>query len=198
MLRPTTLWTMILPPIASTCTMMIMESLLSRFQASLLASALGSRPRPNALFEQDNNIDFSLSAWAADLNSRHSSSVVDCCILDDNRIAVVVAADSIPSEPPSEEVYMDPLDGEKYASSQLLKPRSESSRLEYCVSSSADDILLDYHDVVVTDDIYLDDHDVVLPTTIRFRPSLLMDSVLVFGRLSRLVFGRRSPPTGRP
>ena len=92
-----------------------------------------------------------------DLNDDNGINPV---VIPRNGIAVVVAADPIPNDP--EEGAMDPLDGEN--TSGQVKPRSESSRLDDRVSSSADDIFLDHHDVVVTgdNDVFLDDHDGVV------------------------------------
>ena len=155
----------------------LMESImLSRFQASLLDSALDSllmikmissastcrdnswgevREHPSQSYrlgsrhscsaddslKDDDGISYSIpseppglnSRSADDLNSRQSSSVVDCCVeLDnDNGFAVAVAADPISNVP--KEAVVDPLHGEN-ASSQV-KPRSESSRLDYRLSS---------------------------------------------------------------
>jgi hypothetical protein len=89
----------------------------------------------DGLFEQDIRIDSHLSASAADLNSRQSSSVVDCCVdLDNNDgMAVVVAVDPVPND--AGEAAADPLGGEN--ESGQVKPRNESSRqLHDCVSSS--------------------------------------------------------------
>ena len=84
-----------------------------------------SEPLADDLFEQHVGIDSRPSALAADLNSRQSSSVVDCCleIDNDNGIAVVVAAVPISKVP--KEAILDPLHGEN-ASGQV-QPRSESS-----------------------------------------------------------------------
>jgi hypothetical protein len=109
---------------------------------------------------------------------------VDCCVdlNNDNGIAVVVAAGPIPND--AKEAVMDPFDGENVAvdpipndakeavmnpldeenASGQVKPRHEPYPLDHLVSSSADDIFLDYHDVSVDNDndIFLDDHDGVV------------------------------------
>jgi hypothetical protein len=152
-------------------TPVVIPSEPSRLNSCLSSSA-------DDLFEQHVGIDSRLSASADDLKSRKSSSIVDCCVdLDnDNGIAVVVvAADPIPYD--AKEAVMDPLD-EENANGQV-KPRHEPHPLDYRVSSSADDIFLDYHDVGVADDndIFLDDHDgVVADNSITTEPPDGLDS----------------------
>jgi hypothetical protein len=106
-------------------------------------SRLGNRfsSLTDDLFNEHVGIDSRLSASADDLNSRQSSSVVDCCVDpsdSDNGIAVVVAADTISTDP--EEATVDPLDGEENAASGQVKPRSESSRLDSRQSRNAGNV----------------------------------------------------------
>jgi hypothetical protein len=106
-------------------------------------SRLGSRfsSLTDDLFKQHVGIDSRLSASADYLNSRQSSSVVDCCVDpsdSDNGIAVVVAADPIPND--TKGAIVDPLAGEN--ASEQVKP-SESSRVGSRLSASADDLFED-------------------------------------------------------
>jgi hypothetical protein len=126
--------------------------------------------------EYDDGIADSIPSEPPEFSSRLSRISRATAEYDDG------TADPIPSEPSRlgscisrvscpVEGTMDPLDGEN--TSGQVKSRSESSRLDERVSSSADDIFLDYHDVVVTDDnyIFLDDHDdVVTGDTIATEP----------------------------
>jgi hypothetical protein len=165
-------------------TPVVIPSEPSRLNSGISSSA-------DDLFEQHVGIDSRLSASTDDLKSRKSSSVVDCCVdLDnDNGIAVVVAADPIPND--AKDAVMDPLDEENVAADSIpndvdeedasgqVKPIHEPYPLDYRVSSSGDDIFLDYHDVGVADDndIFLDDHDgVVADDSITTEPPYGLDS----------------------